>query len=207
MELISTGCDYGLVKSGIVLMNQRFEIESQNLIRVKSKGAERLVDIERAYHSIITPYRPLDMEVFVEGYAYGAKYQRESLAELGGVMRRYLHLEQLIFWIIPPTSLKLFVTGTGRASKNYMKKCTKDQWNQVFKSDDVCDAYGLSRLGMCVMKTLRGIEGYSHLPQCQQDVIKDVIHHQEYYRNSNTSTKGGKRKKVNDKARKTQGRR
>lgn len=189
MDIVSVGCDFGLVKSGIVILNDNFQIESQNLIRVKSRGAERLCDIERAFDSIVKPYGPLDIECFVEGYAYGAKYQRESLAELGGVMRRYLHIAKLNFWIIPPTSLKLFVTGTGKASKNYMKKCTKEKWNQIFKSDDVCDAYGMSRLGMCIMKTYRGVEGFSHLPQNEQDVIKDILNHAEFYRNSNTARK------------------
>src|SRR5687768_7418523 len=105
-EVISVGCDFGLVKSGIVVLNHNFDIESQNLIRVKSKGAGRLCDIEASFDAIVRQYAPTDMEVFVEGYAYGAKYQRESLAELGGVMRRYLHLASLSFWIIPPTSLK-----------------------------------------------------------------------------------------------------
>lgn len=193
-DIVSVGCDFGLVKSGIVVLNDRFQIESQNLIRVKSRGSERLCDIERAYDSIIKPYAPLDMEVFVEGYAYGAKYQRESLAELGGVMRRYLHINKLNFWIIPPTSIKLFVTGTGKASKNYMKKCTKDQWNQIFKSDDVCDAYGLARLGMCILRTYRGVEGFNHLPSNQQDVIRDIMEHTEFYRNSSTARKRTTRK-------------
>jgi Holliday junction resolvasome RuvABC endonuclease subunit len=188
MDLISIGCDLGLVKSGIVILNDRFEIESQNLIKVRSRGAERLCDIERAFDAIVQPYRPCDINVFVEGYAYGARYQRESLAELGGVMRRYLHLANLQFWIIPPTSLKLFVTGTGKASKNYMKKCTKDQWGKVFKSDDVCDAHGLSRLGMCVMKATEGAE-LLDLPPHARDVVKDVLLNQEYYRNSNTARK------------------
>lgn len=193
--LISVGCDFGLVKSGIVLVNDNFEIESQNLIRVKSRGAERLCDIERAFDHILKPYLPCEIEVFVEGYAYGAKYQRESLAELGGVMRRYLHLAKLSFWVIPPTSLKFFVTSTGKASKNYMKKCTKEQWDKIFKTDDVCDAYGMSRLGMHIMKSLRGIEGYSHLPQHQQNVIREVITDQERFRDVNTATRGGRRKK------------
>lgn len=196
-SLVSVGCDFGLSKTGIVLLNHRFEIESQNLIKVKSKSAERLCDIEVAFDSIVRPYFPCDLEIFVEGYAYGAKYQRESLAELGGVIRRYLHLANLNFWVIPPTSIKRFVTGTGKASKNYMKKCTKDQWSQIFKSDDVCDAYGLSRLGMCILKTLRGEEGwgYRDLASHQQEVVQDILYHQQYYKAANTATKGGKRPK------------
>lgn len=193
--LISVGCDFGLVKSGIVLINEEFEIESQNLIRVKSRGAQRLCEIEKTFDHILKPYLPCEVEVFLEGYAYGAKYQRESLAELGGVIRRYLHLAKLDFWVIPPTTLKYFVTGTGKASKNYMKKRTKEQWDKIFKTDDVCDGYGLSRLGMQVMKSLRGKEGYSGLPQNQQDTIKEVLFNQEHFRDVNTATRSGKRKR------------
>lgn len=196
MDIASVGCDFGLVKSGIVILNDRNQIESQNLIRVKTKGAERLYDIERAYDSILTPYRPLDLDIFVEGYAYGAKYQRESLAELGGVIRRYLYVNKFNFWIIPPTSIKMFVTGTGKASKNYMKKRTKEKWQQIFKSDDVCDAYGVARLGMQVMKSYRGIEGFAHLPENERDVVRDIVQNAEFYRNANTATKGGKRRKT-----------
>lgn len=189
MNSISVGCDFGLVKSGVVILNEAFEIESQNLIRVKTKGVERLCDIERAFDAVVQPYRPLNANVFVEGYAYGAKYQRESLAELGGVMRRYLHLAKLDFWIVPPTSLKLFVTGTGKASKNYMKKCTKDQWGKIFKSDDVCDAHGLARLGMTVIQTQRGNLDTATLPEKARDVVLDIVSHPEIYRNSNTAAR------------------
>lgn len=195
--MISVGCDFGLRKSGIVLLDDKFEIESQNLVKVteKVRGAERLVSIERGFHSIVEPYRLQHLEIFVEGYAYGAKYQRESLAELGGVIRRYLHLADLTFWVIPPTSLKFFVTGTSKASKNYMKKCTKEKWGQIFKSDDVCDAYGMSRLGMCVMKAMHGIQGFAHLPENEQHVIREIIMHPEYVRNSSTAKKRPKKKR------------
>lgn len=185
----------GLSKSGVVILNQEFKIESQNLIKVKSRGAERLVDIERAFDFIIQPYRKEhEVEVFVEGYAYGAKYQRESLAELGGIIRRYLFLSGLDFWIVPPNSLKLFVTGTGRASKNYMKKCTKEKWNEIFKSDDVCDAYGLARLGMNITKALSGVQGYAHLPQNEREVIKEMLSDQQSYKNRSTAGRKKTRK-------------
>lgn len=191
----------GLRKSGIVVLDSDFEIQSQNLIRVpeKVKGAQRLVDIERGLDFILNEFKTEEKEVFVEGYAYGAKYQRESLAELGGVIRRYLHLAKINFWIIPPTSLKMFVTGTGRASKNYMKKRTKEKWQETFKSDDVCDAYGMSRLGMCVMRCLSGVQGYAHLESNEQQVIKEIITHPEFYKNSSTARKRRKKHGRNSK--------
>lgn len=197
--MISVGCDMGLRKSGIVLLRDNFEIESQNLIRTSEtvKGAERLCDIERGFDSIVRPYFPLnkrgELTVFIEGYAYGAKYQRESLAELGGVMRRYFYLNKLTFWVISPTNVKSFVTGSGKASKNYMKKCTKEKWGQNFKSDDVCDAYGIARIGMNVMKVLNGTASYAHLDSNEQSVIKDMLTNQDMYKNANTAKRKSKR--------------
>lgn len=198
------GCDFGLRKSGVVVLNDQYQIESQNLIKIPQhvKGAQRLVDIEKGFDAILSSYQGQHIEVFVEGYAYGAKYQRESLAELGGVIRRYLHLAEIDFWVIPPTSLKLFVTGNGKAKKNYMKKCTKDNWGEIFKSDDVCDAYGLARLGM---EVLIGIKD-PRLTLRQTTVITDIAKNQEYYKNSSTAQKRPRKKRpVNDRARKIKG--
>lgn len=196
--MIAVGCDFGLRKSGVVLLRPDGEIESQNLIRthLTSKGPQRLVEIEKALDSILLPYKGIvPVEIFVEGYAYGAKYQRESLAELGGVMRRYFYLNSIDYWVIPPTELKFFVTGTGKASKNYMKKCTKDLWGHSFKSDDVCDAHGIAQLGTNVLKAIQGVQGIAHLPEHQQSVVKNIITHPEYYKNSNTARKKPRKKK------------
>lgn len=185
--MLCIGVDPGLGKSGVVVIDEAFNIQSQNLIQVRTRGTQRLVDIEMAFDSILRPYLSEELEVFIEGYAYGAKYQRESLAELGGVLRRYMHLARINFWVIPPTSLKLFVTENGKAKKNYMKKCTKEKWGQIFKSDDVCDAYGMSRLGMCILKTFNG-ENHSMLAH-EYKIVQDIVANPEYYRNSSTARK------------------
>lgn len=181
--MIVVGCDFGLVKSGIVVLDQGGEILSQTLIRVQSKGAQRLVDIESGFDQIIRPYE--DITIFVEGYAYGAKYQRESLAELGGVMRRYFCLNNLDFWVIPPRSLKFYVTGAGKATKNYMKKCTKERWGVPFKSDDVCDAYGLARLGLGVVHLVNDLP--YDLNDHELDITSDIVNNKDYYLNGNTA--------------------
>lgn len=178
------GCDFGLRKSGIVVLDEDFNIATQTLIQVSSRGAERLVDIESGFDQIVQPYKH-DLVVFVEGYAYGAKYQRESLAELGGVMRRYFCINNLDYWVITPTANKAFVTGTGKATKNYMKKMTKDKWGIAFKSDDICDAHGLARLGMTVMRNR--FFRIDLLPDEEVEVVEDIITNKEHYLNANTA--------------------
>lgn len=188
------GCDFGLVKSGIVILNEQGNLVSQALIRVKSRSAQRLVDIEAGFDQLIAPYE--EVLVVVEGYAYGAKYQRESLAELGGVMRRYFCVNELDYWVVPPTMLKSYITGNGKASKNYMKKCTKERWDLTFRSDDVCDAHGLARLGqqMLVLKRFEDVpDVWSALAQHEYEVLDELIHNSSNYLNANTA----KRKRRN----------
>lgn len=184
-DRIVVGCDFGLSNSGIVILNNNNEIYTQALIQAKTRGAQRLIDIEKGFDSLISPYREDRPTVFVEGYAYGAKYQRESLAELGGVMRRFFCLNEINYWVIPPTTLKEFVTGTGRASKNYMKKCTKELWGISFKSDDVCDAHGLARLGNAVLDKEISPDLLPH----QREIVIDVVTNADHYMNSNTARK------------------
>lgn len=189
------GCDFGLTNSGLVILNEQGNLVEQALIRVKSRAAQRLIDIEAGFDQLTEPYRH-DLLVFVEGYAYGAKYQRESLAELGGVMRRYFCLHELDYWVIPPTMLKAYITGTGKASKNYMKKCTKEKWDLAFKSDDVCDAHGLARLGqqMLTLKKFQDVpDVWDKLDEYEHKELDELIHNSSNYLNANTARRKKKR--------------
>jgi Holliday junction resolvasome RuvABC endonuclease subunit len=190
--LIVIGCDFGLRKSGIVVLDENNNILEQVLIRVNSIGAQRLFEIEQSFDKLLSRL-PSDekIQIFIEGYAYGAKYQRESLAELGGVMRRYFYVNNLNFWVIPPTSVKTFVTGIGRASKNYMKKRTKEKWGHTFRSDDVCDAHGLARLGVAAIKSADlGVPVGTE--ESELAVLKDMLIHRDHYENGNTAKRSKK---------------
>lgn len=195
------GCDFGLVKSGIVVLDEHFNIQTQTLIRVQSSGAQRLVDIEQGFAQIVAPYTG-ELTAFIEGYAYGARYQRESLAELGGVMRRFFCINSIDYWTIPPTSNKYYVTGTGRASKNYMKKVTKEQWGIAFKSDDICDAYGLAHLGVASQRTAKK-DKKLELTVEQIKIIDEILFNKDHYLNGNTA----KRRKNHGRETKTKSKR
>lgn len=167
------GIDAGLRNTGLVVLDMDYGVQSLNLIQAEPSAAKRLRDIELAVDLATNPY---DVTVFIEGYAYGAAYQRESLAELGGVLRRFFYVESIPYWVIPPLMLKQFVTGSARAKKNYMKKCTKERWDMDFKSDDVCDAYGLARLGVGVLTG-----------DTQDDIVAKILSNQGNYLEANTA--------------------
>lgn len=86
--------------------------------------------------------------VVMEGYANGAKFGREIAGELGGVVKTaVLYVTGEPPLIVPPTSLKKFVTGKGNAKKNEMLLGVYKQWGVSFSDDNQADAYALEKFG------------------------------------------------------------
>ena len=83
----------------------------------------------------------------MEGYAYGAKLNREKLGELGGIVklavRHVLHTDPVS---VPPTTLKQFATGSGKASKEQMVTAVQ-QFDPEITNDNLADAYLLALYG------------------------------------------------------------
>ncbi|MEV6310025.1 hypothetical protein AB0M10_15670 [Streptomyces sp. NPDC051840] len=83
-----------------------------------------------------------------EGYAYGARYRREELGELGGIMR--LALVQVwqpgLLSTVAPTSVKKYVTGSGRADKDKILLAVYKRWGFEAPDHDTADAYTLARI-------------------------------------------------------------
>lgn len=90
--------------------------------------------------------------VVMEGYANGAKFGRELAGELGGVVKLVvLDTIKQTPLIVPPTSLKKFVTGKGNAKKNEMLLGVYKQWGVEFSDDNQADAYALEKFGLAYL--------------------------------------------------------
>ncbi|MFD9815097.1 hypothetical protein [Streptomyces sp. NPDC059080] len=83
-----------------------------------------------------------------EGYAYGAKFRREELGELGGIVR--LALVQTwpphLLHVVAPASVKKYATGSGRADKDKMLLAVYMRWKFEAPDHDTADAYTLARI-------------------------------------------------------------
>lgn len=187
MPEVIVGVDPGLTNTAVVVLDRTYQVQSLNLIQARSVAGKRLVDIEMGVDSVLSKFSSSDISVYLEGYAYGAKYQRESLAELGGVLRRYFYLNQFEYWVIPPLLLKKYVSGSTRANKNFMKKRTKEKWGHSFKSDDICDAYGLARLGVTCHYSLPFSDDH------EREVVREIQNYPGNYLEANTARRPPKR--------------
>lgn len=71
--------------------------------------------------------------------------------------------------VIAPSTLKKFVTGAGNSKgKNVMLLATYKKWGVEFSNDNLCDAYGLARLGAALTS------GTSELAY-ERDVVASVL--------------------------------
>jgi Holliday junction resolvasome RuvABC endonuclease subunit len=112
-------------------------------IRTKLRGDERLAYLETEIASFI---RAADM-VAMEGPSYGHSGPRfhEDLAGLRVLVRRYCHRHDIPYALVPPSNLKLYVTGRGNAAKGEVRSAIADRYDvhtEGVGRYDMADAYG-----------------------------------------------------------------
>ncbi|WP_409238311.1 hypothetical protein [Streptomyces sp. PA5.6] len=100
--------------------------------------------------------------IAMEGYSHGSKFQREALGELGGVVKLAItEIAGVREWrhpiIVPPPTLKKYVTGKGTATKQEMIDTVARRYGAIFRDDNLADAYALARFA-ATHRTGRGNE-------------------------------------------------
>ena len=84
----------------------------------------------------------------MEGYSMGSRHGKTfDIGELGGMFKLEASQYEMEILIVPPATLKKWVTGKGNADKKQMKAAVRKRWKYDFKSDDECDAVALLYFG------------------------------------------------------------
>lgn len=141
------GIDPSLRSTGIAFRRDN-EVVSFRVCPTKLSGLKRLQVIRDEVSRFITFASP-DI-VCIEGYALGFRGASNTLfglGELGGVLRLMIAERGLPQVVVPPTSLKLYATGSGSAKKDAMRSALLEQHNIVLRNDDQVDAVWLMFLG------------------------------------------------------------
>lgn len=121
--------------------------------KFETSGAERLSQIQEHLLSTLRRFTACCdvQDIAMEGYAYGS-IMANKLGELGGVVKLSLHKLDNIGrgnapMIVPPTSLKKYVTGRGNGvQKNQMLLQVFKKWGVEFPDDNAADSYGLAHI-------------------------------------------------------------
>lgn len=153
------GLDLSFRSTGLTVLSDSSDILSQELITnlTKEPIEQRIISISDRVFSVIEEFSPFI--VYMEGLSFSSSGQASlDLAGLHFYIRVFLHSNYPgEFYIIPPTTLKKYVTGTGRCQKNLMLLKTYKKFGVEFNDDNLCDSYCLARYGVDTYKKIRGI--------------------------------------------------
>lgn len=122
-----------------------------------SDRGKRLADIVNQVMTLVAVAHP-DV-IVLEGYGF-ASQALASLAEIRGALLlaldRYWSLPARRLIEVPPATLKKFVTGSGRATKDVMRLEAYKRWGVEHRSHDAIDAYCLLQFGLAVLAVESG---------------------------------------------------
>jgi Holliday junction resolvasome RuvABC endonuclease subunit len=108
-------------------------------------GIDRLRDIQVHVMNWLYEFNKVE-DVAMEGYAFGSQ-MANMLGELGGMVKLTLLEFNIYPLIVPPTSLKKYVTGKGQGvPKSQMLLHVYKKWNVDITDDNAADSYALARL-------------------------------------------------------------
>lgn len=119
------------------------------IIRTKSRGDHRLAYLVAEIGSYI---KAADM-VVMEGPSFGHAGPRahEDLAGLRVLVRMYCHRHSIPYGVVPPSSLKMFATGRGNATKGEVRSGVADRYGHHTEGVgryDQADAYTALAMGL-----------------------------------------------------------
>lgn len=107
--------------------------------------------------------------VVIEGYSFAGKFNNSFQYELGACLRYRMHMEEIPYIEVPPTSLKKFVTGKGNAKKDLMLLGVYKMWDFDTESDNEADAYGLAQFGRAI------IGKATKMPQVNLSAVESLL--------------------------------
>jgi len=145
------GIDSSSTNTGIVVLDTSGNIKDYYLIS-PNKALDindRILEILKTFLKILSKYAEDNISVAIESAALYGKGKRNELSMLIGALYYLLRLEDREVFLVPPSKLKKFATGNGRASKEDMESATPTFVVQKFKRefkkvDDVVDAFWLA---------------------------------------------------------------
>ena len=145
---VHIGIDQSYTGFGITALNKKDEFYTE-VFKSNQSGIERLHDIRNYVEDFLSEFEVLG--VAIEGYAFGSQLANMA-GELGGTIKLLLFElypdtpEARYPLIVPPTSLKKYITGKGKVDKNQILLSTYKKWDVEFTDDNAADSYGLARI-------------------------------------------------------------
>lgn len=139
------GIDLSLRATGISILYEG-RIDTSKTIKINGKGAKRINTIKRIIEDLLEIYSACRTDLCaIEGYAFVKKARGQyEKAELHGTIIDMLYEKGIIPAIVPPTTLKKFATGSGKASKADMIEYASSKYAENKIDDNQADSIALA---------------------------------------------------------------
>jgi len=151
---IAVGIDQSYSGFGITLLDTDNPDDYRTIVfKAENMHIDRLVWIQEKLTEILedVAYDAKSIVVAMEGYAFGTT-MAHMLGELGAIVKLVCYNELDNYegkypYIIPPTTLKKYITGKGTGvQKNQILLSVYKKWGVEFNDDNAADSYALAML-------------------------------------------------------------
>jgi crossover junction endodeoxyribonuclease RuvC len=153
MNQLFCGIDCSFSGTAIVILDSDGKVIQEKLISTKANTSDQY-DIEKRMLkiveelSLIKDYPDIKL-TYIEEISFGSTGSgADQLAALNYYIRVFMYQNDIVYYTVPPTTLKKYITGSGQCKKNLMLKEVYKKWNVDYVDDNLCDAYSLSRFAL-----------------------------------------------------------
>lgn len=151
------GLDLSTTSTGLIVLQSYSSgpvtksLEAEVLIKSNPGEGGSLKRAERISDGVLETVQTFAPDfTVIEGYSHSSKWSQAVTVELGTVVRLMLNACAVHWVVVPPSSLKKFVTGKGNSPKSVMIAEVYKRWGYETSSDDMADAYGLACMGLAL---------------------------------------------------------
>ena len=140
------GIDLSLTGTGLVILDLNGNVVEQKIICTKNSQniEERICLISNTIFNLISEKVEV---IYIEGLSFGSKGAAAlQLAGLHFYIRINLFSKKMVFEVIPPTTLKKFITGKGNCKKELILLKIFKKFGIEFEDNNLADAYVLARM-------------------------------------------------------------
>lgn len=146
--MLFLGIDQSLRHTGVALINSNGNPIAYHAIIVKTlRGSERLAYIQKTLNDFLAAHGT-PVAGCIEGPSIGSTHRGFDLGEISGVLKADFFTRGIPLTVVPPTTLKMFVTGKGQASKEQMLYSVNRKYQLSLSDDNIADALGLARFAL-----------------------------------------------------------
>lgn len=163
------GIDPGLAKTGVVILNAAAELVDSVLLTSKpsytwEQRTFRIWSLSR----VLENHLPWPCECAVlEGYSHSSGYRAHHMGELGHAYRSKLlnFYGAGVVFVVPPTTVKKFITGSGRATKEEVLESVARRFGHKFEDTNLSDACAMALFSLA-------LKSPTMFKECELEVVR-----------------------------------